>query len=420
MYLTYRYKLLPTRKQRLALKSALDSTRTLYNAALQQRIDAYRLKNKTISLYEQYTELKHIRADAELGFSLYPAVLMRWPLERVNEAFKGFFARAKKGEKAGFPRFRSASRWNSFGLTEWAGVRIEKNRLCINGLGGSKKGSGIRLHTHRPLPDDASFCSLTVTRKGNAWYANIVLDVPVTQTQEFSEADVRGWDWGRENTMTSDQGLTIERQHIFDRYKRRVKQLQSRINRARKGSKGRKRDVKDLGRVKRREADARNTMNHQDASRVVKLSPWVAVEKLSVKNMSRSASGTVEQPGTNVAQKSGLNRSINDGSPARLMNYISYKAERAGGICVMVNPRNTSQNCSGCGTRVKKSLNERVHSCHACGLTLTRDENAGRNIRMRGIEQLRLRGVVNSVSHGDIAAPAVACDRYATDLKTAA
>ena len=411
MYLTYRYKLLPTRKQRLALKGALDSTRTLYNAALQERIDAYRLKNKTISLYEQYAELKHIRADVKLGFSLYPAVLLRWPVERVNEAFRGFFGRLKKGIKAGFPRFRSASRWNSFGLTEWAGVRIEKNRLCINGLGGSRKGSGIRLHMHRSLPDNASFCLLTVTRKGNAWYANIVLDVSVTQTRQFSEAKIRGWDWGRENTMTSDEGVTIERQHILDRYRNKVERLQSRINRARKGAVGRKRDVADLGRVKRREGDARNTMNHQDAARIVCISPWVAVEKLSVKNMTCSASGTVEQPGMNVAQKSGLNRSINDGSPARLMSYISYKAERAGGICVMVNPRNTSQNCSGCGMRVRKSLNVRVHSCHACGLTLTRDENAARNIRMRGIEQLRLRGVV---------APAVTCDRYAVDLKTAA
>ena len=228
--------------------------------------------------------------------------------------------------------------------------------------------------------------------------------------------------------MTSDEGLTIERQHIPDRYRKKVERLQSRINRARKGTKGRKRDVKDLGGLKRREADARNTMNHQDAARIVCISPWVAVEKLSVKNMSRSASGTVEQPGKNVAQKSGLNCSINDGSPSRLMSYISYtahllckvRAERAGGICVMVNPRNTSQNCSGCGMRIKKSLNVRVHSCHACGLTLTRDENAARNIRRLGIEQLRLRGVVNSVSHGDIAAPAVACDRDVTVLKTAA
>ena len=103
MHLTYRYKLLPTRKQRLALKGALDSTRTLYNAALQERIDAYRLKGKTISLYEQYAELKHVRAEAELGFTLYPSVLLRWPVERVNKAFKGFFARAKKGEKPASP-----------------------------------------------------------------------------------------------------------------------------------------------------------------------------------------------------------------------------------------------------------------------------------------------------------------------------
>jgi putative transposase len=108
------------------------------------------------------------------------------------------------------------------------------------------------------------------------------------------------------------------------------------------------------------------------------------VEKLNVRNMTRSAKGTAEEPGINVRQKAGLNRSMLDASSARLVDFISYKAERAGGELVKVDARNTSQDCSACGARVPKELKQRVHRC-ACGAVLQRDHNAATNVLERAL-----------------------------------
>lgn len=101
--------------------------------------------------------------------------------------------------------------------------------------------------------------------------------------------------------------------------------------------------------------------------------------------MTASAKGSAEEPGINVRAKAGLNRSMLDASPTMLINFISYKAERAGGMMVKVKPHNTSQDCSSCGERVPKKLSQRIHKC-VCGAELQRDHNAALNILYRALE----------------------------------
>ena len=110
----------------------------------------------------------------------------------------------------------------------------------------------------------------------------------------------------------------------------------------------------------------------------------LAVEDLRVRNMTRSAKGTVEEPGKNVAAKAGLNREILDTAPGALIERIRYKAARAGGEMRKVDPRGTSIDCSDCMERVPKKLSTRVHDCPRCELRIDRDLNGSRNIRDRG------------------------------------
>lgn len=114
----------------------------------------------------------------------------------------------------------------------------------------------------------------------------------------------------------------------------------------------------------------------------------IVVEDLKLRNMTRSARGSAAEPGTNVAAKAGLNRSVLDAGMGRLIQMLTYKAERSGGRLIKVNPRGTSQHCSGCGARVAKPLHVRTHACDACGLVLDRDVNAARNILARGLASL--------------------------------
>lgn len=134
--------------------------------------------------------------------------------------------------------------------------------------------------------------------------------------------------------------------------------------------------------VRRAEANAKTTRPHQIAAAIVAKTPYVGVQALQVRNMTASAAGTIEAPGKNVPQKSGLNRSILDGAPARLISFIRYKAECAGGEMRAGNARGTSIECAVCGARVPKALSTRVHRCD-CGFCVHRDFNSACNIRYR-------------------------------------
>src|SRR5229473_3065975 len=120
MFLTYRYRLLPSKFQHIVLMNLCKSQRQLYNAALEERIDYYRKTGKKRTYFDQQKSLTICRQEIP-EMAAVPANLQRWTLTRLDEAFKGFFLRIKiKKEKAGFPRFRGKGRWNSFGFKEFS------------------------------------------------------------------------------------------------------------------------------------------------------------------------------------------------------------------------------------------------------------------------------------------------------------
>ena len=114
---------------------------------------------------------------------------------------------------------------------------------------------------------------------------------------------------------------------------------------------------------------------------------FLAIEALKLKNITRSAKGTLEKAGKNVKQKAGLNRSLLDASIGALYQMVAYKAEEAGGHLEVVAPHGTSQRCSQCGTKVEKDLSVRIHVCPHCGYVADRDINAAKNILLLGLTQ---------------------------------
>ena len=163
--------------------------------------------------------------------------------------------------------------------------------------------------------------------------------------------------------------------------------------RQKRGSKRWRQTQKRLARQRHREACRRKTAHFQKAAQIIKSASGILVlEKLKIRNMTRSAKGTVETPGKNVAAKSGLNRSLADTGISQFTKILVHKAESAGRLVIFVDPKNTSQYCSSCGVRVSKTLSQRIHSCD-CGLKIGRDHNAAINILHRGVvaaEQIRL------------------------------
>jgi len=127
MILTYCYRLLPREAQHRALEAILEGQRLLYNAALEERIGAYRKASVTRTYVDQCKALTEWRrSDPEAASA--PACLQRWTLKQLDEAYRGFFRRVKAGAEPGFPRFRGKVRFDSFGFREFAGIRFENGR----------------------------------------------------------------------------------------------------------------------------------------------------------------------------------------------------------------------------------------------------------------------------------------------------
>ncbi len=142
-----------------------------------------------------------------------------------------------------------------------------------------------------------------------------------------------------------------------------------------------------LQRCKSRQAKIRNDMSHQLSTKLVKQYDKVVIEDLSVRNMTASAKGDAENPGSKVKQKAGLNKAILNVAPYKLRCQLEYKADRMVGTVIAVNPYNTSKECSECGhTSTDNRKNQSVFICQECGYSHNADVNAAKNILARSKE----------------------------------
>lgn len=374
---TYVFGLRPSRAQHAALDRILTNQRHLYNAGLEERISAWR-RGISIGLNDQTKSLTQIRSfDAD--YCGLPYNVSKWTLKRLDDAMKAFFRRSKQRSKAGFPRFRSVGRWTSFGFHQKDGLRLTNGKLRFSGgIVGA-----IDLRMHRDLPAGAVIKSATFTREGRHWRVALAI-ASESQAEHRMLGSAIGIDVGIEALATLSSGARIDNIRPRKSAERKLRTAARALSRCKRGSRRRKNVRARLAQAQRAVRNARTTHLHQVSAAIARDFELIAVEKLQLRNMTRSARGTRNEPGKNVRQKAGLNRSLADAAPGRLISMIHYKAERAGGMMVEVDPKRTSQECSSCGAIMVKALSERRHVC-ACGADLHRDHNAAINILKRGL-----------------------------------
>jgi putative transposase len=356
MLRSYKLRLKPTAKQRASLEGVLALSCDLYNAALQERRDAWKIQRKTINYNHQQHELVGLRAD-DPEIKAVASDIEREPLRRVDRAFKAFFRRCKLGQKPGFPRFRAKSRYDSFTFSDK--LRITNNVIVIPNFGG------IRFRTGRTLQGKPR--TATIKRNGKKWEARIVCDIGPAPEKSVVSNPI-GIDLGLTNFAALSDGTVIDNPHWTRRYEDRITRANKALALKKKGSRNRKRAVFVLREAHRRAADARHNFTHHVSKWLISNFDLIAYEKLNIAGMVRG----------------NLAKSILDAAWGELIWQLTYKAEEAGKWAVPVNPRNTTINCSGCGEKVPKTLAQRTHSCPVCGLTLDRDHNAAINILALG------------------------------------
>jgi putative transposase len=363
----------------------------LYNAALEERIEAYRKAGVSISFSDQCKSLTTIRRQ-DPAFLAVNAQSAQVTLKRLDLAFRAFFRRCKAGETPGFPRFKSRDRFPGFGFkTHGDGFRFTPSvgwrhgKLRLSGI-GEMPARGEARTPGRVVCGD-------IQRKADGWYLSLVIECEPHRERGEREA---GLDWGVETLATLAYAPDEYEGFANDRHlaaeQDALKAEQRALSSALRGKRS-KRALKAktaMARRHRKIANRRKDRNHQISARLVRAHKLIVSEELAVTNMTASAKGTIEEPGKNVAQKAGLNRAILDATPGSFLNMLATKAEEAGCELVILNTRKErpSQTCPSCGTVRRKALSEREHRC-GCGFNATRDQAAALAMLVAG---LRLAG----------------------------
>jgi len=372
----YKFRLYPTRKQIQALQWTLDHTRELYNAALQERRDAYRMAGISITYYDQANQLPHIKAIREEYQDIHSQVLQD-VLRKVDKAFKAFFARCKRGGTPGFPRYKGKGHFDSFTYPQTGVSLTHDHRLCLSKIGS------IKVKLHRQIKGSIKTC--TLKREGDAWFVVFACEVELKPLEKSHVAV--GIDLGLLHFATLSTGETIENPRYYRKGEMKLERLQQALSRKKKGSHRQRKVAKQLAQAHRRVAHQRHDFLHKHSRKLVNTYGLIVFEALQPANMSKRPKPRQDENGTylpnGAAGKSGLNKSIVDAGWGLFQRFCLYKAESAGRVVLFVDPKYTSQVCSWCGQVRKKELAERWHSCE-CGAELDRDHNAALNILALG------------------------------------
>ncbi|WP_433374517.1 RNA-guided endonuclease InsQ/TnpB family protein [Streptosporangium sp. CA-115845] len=382
---SFKFLLRPTSRQAAALTACLDDHRALYNAALEHRRTAYAKAGVSIRYGEQSADLKHIRADDTGGQGRWSFSSQQATLRRLDKAFAAFFARVKAGRTPGFPRFKGKG---CFDTVTWPkdgdGCRWDSQPEHPTATYVRLQGVGhIRAHRHRPVRGTVK--TISVKREGSRWYVVLSCDDVPAEPLPATGAVV-GIDLGVAWLVTTSDGEHLDNPRHLAASAERLAVAQRNLARRKRGSTRRCKAVARVaalhGKVRRQRLDGA----HKAALALVRDYDVIACEDLRIANMTRSASGTVEVPGRNVAQKSGLNRSILDAGWGVFLTILSHKAESAGRELIAVNPAHTSRTCARCGHVAKENrLAQATFVCQRCAHAAHADVNAAINILRAGL-----------------------------------
>lgn len=360
MRLSYRYRLNPTKAQRTALEGVLDACRWVYNKTLEVRKVAWEEKQETLSRYDTVKMLPTWKAEHEWLGRAYSQTLQE-VCKRVDLAFQAFFRRVKENENPGYPRFKGKGWYDSFTFPAQEGWKVESSTLRIFKIGN------VKIKLHRPIEGEIKTLTIRRDRLGN-WYACFSCEV------EWIAPDpspyVLGVDMGLEKFATFSTGVMIDNPRFFRKDEAALAKAQRKLSGLPKGTKERHNARRVVQHVHARIANRRKDFAHKLSRYLADVFQVICFEDLNTKGM---------------MQNHCLAKSIGDAAWNQLIQYATYKAESADRTVVLVDPRYTSQDCSGCGNRAKKALSERMHRCGKCGLELDRDVNAALNILTRGL-----------------------------------
>ena len=380
MMRAYRFRIYPSSRQTDMLNSTLNLCRELYNAMLQQRIYAYR-SGKKVSYKSQQNELPELK-DAFPEFRNIHSLVIQDVARRLDKAFDNFYRRIMERRngnsiKAGFPRFKSTDRYSSITYTQ-SGFRI-----MDNGHVWFSKIGEIRTFMHRSVTGHINTISIKHDSVGD-WFITMAVetdtrtDKPVeetTQNSQFQPVKPVGIDMGLKSIITASDGSQLEPPQFLRKSEKKLRKAQRNLSRKQKGSGKRSKAKARVQKIHRKIQRQRDDFSYKLSRNLVKNHDLIAFENLNIKGMVKNHH---------------LAKSITDAGWNQIIQYTMYRAESAGTFAVLIDPKYTSQECSGCGNiKHDLKLSDRTYHCNACGLSIDRDLNAAINIERKGMEKIK-------------------------------
>ena len=360
----FKYRIYPSKKQKIKLINQFKICKEIYNTLLDLNKKLWTTKK-----FDFDNLVKDIKTTCpEYYFQAHSQVLQNVS-DRLSKAFDNFFNRIKLQKtgikiKAGYPRFKS--RIQSITYPQSGFKFINERRLYASKIGN------IPIILHRTPKGKVKTMTIKVN-KSNQWFIVFSCEIDVPKIKHHSKKKV-GIDVGIESFATLSDGEFIENPRFLIKSEKRLKLLNRRFSRKKKGSKNRKKFNFVLNKQYLKISNQRIDFLHKLSNTFANKYSSIAVEDLQIKNMVKNHN---------------LAKHINDASWGYFIQMLSYKAIKSGGELIKVNPRNTSRICSKCGTKVDMPLSKRKFQCPKCFLVLHRDLNSSINIYDRaGLVQI--------------------------------
>ncbi|WP_447517001.1 RNA-guided endonuclease InsQ/TnpB family protein [Escherichia coli] len=368
----FKFQLRPGGQQEREMRRFAGACRFVFNRALARQNENHEVGNKYIPYGKMASWLVEWKNATETQWLKdAQSQPLQQSLKDLERAYKNFFRK-----RAAFPRFKKRGQNDVFRYPQGVKLDQENSRIFLPKLGW------MRYRNSRQVTGVVK--NVTVSQSCGKWYISIQTESEVS-TPVHPSASMVGLDAGVAKLATLSDGTVFEPVNSFQKNQKTLARLQRQLSRKVKFSNNWQKQKRKIQRLHSRIANIRRDYLHKVTTTVSKNHAMIVIEDLKVSNMSKSAAGTVSQPGRNVRAKSGLNRSILDQGWYEMRRQLEYKQLWRGGQVLAVPPAYTSQRCACCGHTAKENrLSQSKFRCQVCGYTANADVNGARNILAAG------------------------------------
>ena len=361
MNLSYKYRLYPSKVQKLDLERNLDICRHAYNFCLDHMNYVYEMEKRTPSRFEVQGMLPILK-EALPEFKSVNAKALQMVVQQLYANLRVLSKCKKAGRRVGRLRFKGRGWYKTLTFNQRGFKITTDGKLELSKIGC------ININLHRRVEGRIKQVKVKHEVMGK-WFAILCVEQTPLEAKKKTTNPV-GIDLGLTDFAVDSEGKKTKHPFNIKMAERCLAKAQKDLARKKKGSKNRQKARLRVARVYDKVTNRRRDFLHKLSRYYVNTYDFIAIEDLDVK-------GLIEMQRNSCKAMDGAWRTFAD--------MLSYKAENAGDWFVKVEPRGTTQECSNCGAIVPKGLWDRIHRCPTCGFTTSRDHNSALNIKYRGL-----------------------------------